>query len=199
MPDYNNGKIYKIIDSENKVIYIGSTTEKLCNRYAKHKHKAIGNKIILIELCPCNSREELVKREQELIEQYDNLLNKFRAYRTEEEYKEYDKKYREANKNKILEKAKLYRETNKVKISEKKKEQYQKSKEKILEQRKEQYQNNKDKILEQRKEQYQNNKNKILEKMKVNVICECGCTIRKYDNKHKQSKKHIKLMNTITK
>ena len=127
MPNYNNGKIYKIIDSENKVIYIGSTTEKLCSRYAKHKHKAIGNKIILLENYPCNCREELVKKEQELIEQYDNLLNKHRAYNSIEYHKEYKKEYHlnyhneyyEKNKDKLSEKNKVYREKHKVEISQK--------------------------------------------------------------------------------
>ena len=172
MPDYNNGKIYKIIDSENKVIYIGSTTERLCNRYAKHKHKAIGNKIILIELCPCNSREELVKKEQDVIEQYDNLLNKQRAYIPEEHYKEYikeyhlnyNKEYYEENKNKILENRKIYREGNKEKLKG-----YQKK--------------------------FRENN---IDKLKEKITCECGCDIRKYDMiRHKKTKKHIDLMNTI--
>ena len=172
MPNYNNGKIYKIIDTENKVIYIGSTVEKLCKRYSKHKHKAIGNKIILLENFPCNSREELVKKEQEFIEQYDNLLNKHRAYNSIEYHKEYHKEYNlkyhnehyEENKDKILEKAKVYYEKNKNKISEKTKIYYEK------------------------------NKVEISEKYKIKVICECGCEISKYNNKHKKTKKHIKLM-----
>ena len=180
MPDYNNGKIYKIIDSENKVIYIGSTTEKLCNRYAKHKHKAIGNKIILIELCPCNSREELVKREQELIEQYDNLLNKFRAHRTEEYKKEYDK-------------------NNKKQHTEQHKKYYQENIDKVKEKKKLYRENNKNKISEKDKKYYQENKSIISEKRKVTVLCVCGCEIRKSDiSRHMKSKKHIKLMNTIT-
>ena len=30
MVNYNNGKIYKIINENNEIIYIGSTTQKLC-------------------------------------------------------------------------------------------------------------------------------------------------------------------------
>ena len=171
MPNYNNGKIYKIIDSENKVIYIGSTVEKLCRRYSTHQHKAIGNKIILIENCPCNSREELVKKEQEIIEQYDNLLNKFRAYRSEEDNTEdmkiSRKKYYENNKDEILEKAKVYRENNKEKISENHKVYYEKNKEYHKEYRKVYNENNKEKISENKKVYYENNKEKISENKKV--------------------------------
>ena len=37
MVNYQNGKIYKIIDYTNDNIYIGSTCEKLCRRIQKHK------------------------------------------------------------------------------------------------------------------------------------------------------------------
>ena len=205
MPDYNNGKIYKIIDSENKVIYIGSTTEQLCKRYSKHKHKAIGNKIILLENFPCNSREELIKKEQEFIEQYDNLLNKFRAYRSEEQQEEYMKEYRlnywkeyyEENKNEISEKKKIFYKENKDEILEKKKIYREKNKKKQSEKDKVFYKENKNEILAKKKIFYKENKDEILEKYKVNVICECGSEIRKKSlYKHKKTKKHIKLMET---
>ena len=175
MPDYNNGKIYKIINSENEVIYIGSTTEKLCSRYAKHKHKAIGNKIILLENCPCNSREELNKKEQELIEQYNNLLNKIRAYNTEEQHKEYRKEYH-------LNYNKEYYEENKKKLSEKNKVYYEENKK----QAKVYYKVYREKF-----------KDELSEKGKVKVICQCGCEISKRNiSIHKKTTKHIKLMET---
>tara|TARA_R110000823_G_scaffold177420_1_gene309971 strand:+ start:110 stop:679 length:570 start_codon:yes stop_codon:yes gene_type:complete len=187
MLDYNNGKIYKIINSENEVIYIGSTVDKLCKRYSTHEHKAIGNKIILIENCPCNSREELVKKEQEIIEQYDNLLNKFRAYRSEEDNTEDRKKTR-----------KKYRDKNKEKLSEKAKVDYEENKDKYHKKYKKHYEKNKDKISEKVKKYKEKNKEKISEYNKVKVNCECGCEIRKYClSKHKKTKKHIKLMENI--
>ena len=171
MPDYNNGKIYKIINPQNETIYIGSTTQKLSSRFCRHDHKGNGNKIILIEKYPCNSREELCMKEQEIIEQYDNLLNQFRAFNSEEYNKEYHKEstklYCETNKDKIIEKAKVY------------------------------YEENKNKIIEKAKVYYEENKNKISEQNKVKVMCECGCEIRKENLcKHKKTKKHIKLMET---
>ena len=38
MPNYQNSKIYKLICNETTDIYIGSTTEKLCVRFNKHKY-----------------------------------------------------------------------------------------------------------------------------------------------------------------
>ena len=171
MPDYSTGKIYKIINPQNETIYIGSTTQKLSQRFCRHDHKDNGNKIILIENYPCNSREELVKKEQEVIEQYDNLLNQFRAFNSEEYNKEYYKKYH-----------KEYCENNRDKLSEKHKKWYE---------------TNKDKIIEKSKVYHENNRDKILEKRKVKLICECGCEINKQHMlRHKKTKKHIKLMET---
>jgi hypothetical protein len=81
---YKKGKIYKIVDTNYTKMYIGSTTESLCVRMAKHRYDFRNNrgcsskllfeefglencKIELIELFPCNSREELNKKEGEHI------------------------------------------------------------------------------------------------------------------------------------
>lgn len=101
MPDYSTGKIYKIINPQNEIIYIGSTIQALSMRFCKHDYKGNGNRIILLENYSCNSKEELVKKEQEVIEQHENLLNKYRAYSSEEYKKEYTKEYYEENKNKM--------------------------------------------------------------------------------------------------
>ena len=193
MPDYSVGKIYKIINPQNETIYIGSTIQTLSKRFCRHNHKGNGNKIILLENYPCNSREELNKKEQELIEQYDNLLNQVRAFNSEEYNKKYYKQYNENNKNELSEKAKVYYEKNKNKITEKKKKWYENNKEKSKVYRQE----HRDKILENRKIYYEENKNKLSEKTKIKFPCECGCQIRKDSfYKHKKSKKHIKLMET---
>jgi len=60
MVNYQNSKVYKIINENNEIIYIGSTAEKhLSQRFQTHRHKSPNNKIILIENYPCNNREEL--------------------------------------------------------------------------------------------------------------------------------------------
>jgi predicted GIY-YIG superfamily endonuclease len=86
MTNYKNGKIYKIT-SQGK-IYIGSTTQSLSQRLGGHKkdNKSITSlyhfvyntdcQITLIELYPCNSREELLMRERYHIDQNPNCINK---------------------------------------------------------------------------------------------------------------------------
>jgi hypothetical protein len=117
MPNYQNGKIYKIINYENDDIYIGSTCETLSQRIAKHRadlkryingerHYITSFKIlektsatiILLENYPCNSKEELTAREAFYIKEND-CVNKIIPLRT-------DKQYREDNKDVLSEKAK---------------------------------------------------------------------------------------------
>lgn len=84
MPDYKNGRIYKLVCNITGLKYIGSTCQPLYKRLAGHvsAYKA-GNKqgltsiniisngnykIVLIENYPCNSKEELIRRERYHIE-----------------------------------------------------------------------------------------------------------------------------------
>ena len=85
MTDYSKGKIYKIIDESNNDVYYGSTTQTLKRRYKNHEvftryNKSRDNcRIELIEDYPCNSREELEKREQYYLDNND-CINKKRAF-----------------------------------------------------------------------------------------------------------------------
>ena len=81
---------------------------------------------------------------------------------TKEERREYNRKYRQANKEKIAERMKEWREANKEKIAE----YYQANKEKKAKYDRKRYQENKEKCLEQKKEYYQANKDKIAEQKK---------------------------------
>lgn len=156
MPDYKLSKIYSIRSHQTEEIYIGSTTQSLAVRLAKHKTPT--NKycssteilkypdayIELIELFPCNSKEELNRKEGEHIRS-SNCVNKNIAGRTREEH------YQD-NKDKLLEQQKEYDKINKDKIAEYKKEYYQDNRNKILEQKKEYEQINKEKIAERQKQ-----------------------------------------------
>ena len=88
MPNYNNGKIYKIVNNIDNMIYIGSTTTKLCYRMAVHRCKMRYNnninlynhmrklgidnfKIVLIEEYSCNNKEQLLRHER-----YQNYIIK---------------------------------------------------------------------------------------------------------------------------
>ena len=211
MPDYQKGKIYSIRSHQTEEIYIGSTTQTLFARLASHKRDYRHYKkckkgyvissfhilqfddayIELYENYPCNNKNELTKREGEIIREL-NCVNKLIPGRTLKEYyidnkdkilnqkKEYyrnnkdkilkyhrEERYRD-NKDKILKQNKEYRKANKEKILKYAEEYYRNNKEKIQEY----YRNNKEKIAERRKEYageyYRNNKEKIQERYRNN-------------------------------
>lgn len=135
MRDYKKSKIYKIIDNTTDLVYIGSTTEPtLAQRLAHHvsdfkkwkngKHSFISSfpiiengdyRIILLESCPCENIEELLKKEQEYIDKI-KCCNKNNAVTNQTEY---NKKYYDDNKETLKEYQKHYRETNKELINQK--------------------------------------------------------------------------------
>ena len=90
-----------------------------------------------------------------------------RKYLTEEERKaakrEYNAKYRQANKEKIAAQQAEYYQANKEKKIAYRAKYYQDNKERILEHQNEYYQDNKERILEYQKEYNQKNKEKRLE------------------------------------
>ena len=128
MPNYQNGKIYKIISQHTDKCYVGSTTIKyLSMRLAKHRwsyERNLGTtskyilelgdyEIVLLELCPCNSKDELHMRERHYMDILDCVnKNKIAIY---------NKKYIELHKETISIYKKNYRELNKKAISEKNK------------------------------------------------------------------------------
>tara|TARA_B100000768_G_scaffold57938_1_gene56123 strand:+ start:3411 stop:3968 length:558 start_codon:yes stop_codon:yes gene_type:complete len=181
MPNYENGKIYKIWSpqGEENEVYYGSTTLDLSKRKTHHKtlsrkctssgkctssiifEKYEDVRIELVEKCSCNDKEELNKKEGHYIRNYP-CLNKVIPDRTHKEYK------------------KAYYENNKEAIAEK---------------RNEHYANNKEAIAEQEKEYRAKNKEKIQENRSKKVTCECGCIIRKDGlAKHQKTEKHLLLM-----
>tara|TARA_R110002096_G_scaffold362183_1_gene555287 strand:+ start:225 stop:848 length:624 start_codon:yes stop_codon:yes gene_type:complete len=198
MPDYQKGKIYKLVSDHTDEIYIGSTIQKLCKRLSKHasdfrkginactskKVFELGKvKIVLIENCPCDSKEELYKRERHYIETTD-CVNKCIPFRSKEEKIQYKIKYNEDNKEEL---------------SKKNKEYCLKNKEEILKQKKEHYLKNKDKFKEKHKEYRLKNNDKIKERKKVRTICDCGLDINKDTiARHKRTKKHLNLMESKT-
>ncbi len=119
MPNYNQGKIYKLV-APSGLTYVGSTCEKLSVRKAKHKAKFSAYKrgtyhfitafklfdesideidVVLLENVPCKSKEELHQRERYHIE--NNIcVNKLIPSRPAKEYK--DQWYKD-NKEKIKE------------------------------------------------------------------------------------------------
>ena len=187
MPDYQKGKIYRIVSNVCDLVYYGSTCETLSRRLSEHradyklylngKDKYItsfeiiekGNyEIVLVENYPCNSKVELKSRERFYIEN-NECVNKYIPGRTQKEWVE----------------------ENPEKIKEYKKKWYESNLEKILEHLKEYYEDTREKILEQRKEYYEDNRKKILQQRKEKICCEiCGSTITKHNIKiHQRSLK----------
>jgi hypothetical protein len=128
--NYQNGKIYKI--TGNNYTYYGSTVKPLSQRLSGHlgayktymtwedqkyisSFKCFGSiikdyEISLVELCPCNNKDELQVRERYYIELYrDSCVNKCIPGRTMKEYRTdnatiiqaHRKQYRLENKEKI--------------------------------------------------------------------------------------------------
>ena len=119
MNGYENGKIYKLVDKNDNIIYIGSTKTSLKERWYGHHLKCDQNKIVLIENYPCESYEELRKGEQNFIDLYNEmgLLNKQKAYCSKEERNQNQKKYDKSDEGKA--KKKNYQQSEKYKQSHK--------------------------------------------------------------------------------
>ncbi len=118
MVNYQDAKIYKIVDNTNDNVYIGSTCKKLSQRITQNRsdykkylngkttvttsYKILENgnyDIVLIEKCPCQDKEELHRKERFYIESM-KCINKTIPSRSKEES---SKEYRKINSNKIKE------------------------------------------------------------------------------------------------
>jgi len=119
MVNYSNGKIYEIICKITNERYVGSTTVSLSMRLVGHrdiKNKCMSKQIIsrgdyyinLLEDCPCENKEQLVKKEREW---YDKLacVNIRRPYASIEERKEDQRLYNQTPE--VKEVKKMYQQT----------------------------------------------------------------------------------------
>ena len=204
---YQNGKIYKIWNTINDEIYVGSSYEPLCKRMTCHRSDAKLIKkqtsklyklmselgidafhIELIENYPCDNREELRQREGYYIKLI-GTLNMIIEGRTRLEYREdnkdkitsYMKQYRDDNKEHILESTKQYRENNVDKLKQYKTD----NKEHIVEQSKEYYQRTKDQQCEYQKSE------KVKAWKNTKIECPCGGTYTLcHKAEHFKSAKH---------
>ncbi len=85
MVNYRNGKIYRIVNDVNDTVYIGSTTQKLCQRMQSHKQDAtrrdsplysamnelgwVHFRILLVKLYECENKQQLEAEEYGVIHQ----------------------------------------------------------------------------------------------------------------------------------
>ena len=183
---FNKGKVYKILNSIDNEIYVGSTIETLARRMAKHRSKAktkhnyqlyqhmnahgAGNFYIeLIELYPCSCLEELRAKEGEWIRQI-GTLNRQVAGR--------DKKgWYEDNKEQHLQNGNAYRENNKDAIHERQREHRQRNIDEIREYDRQRYKENPEKRKAVVKQWREHNKEYASEKS------------RRWREEHKEEKK----------
>ena len=190
MPDYKEGKIYKIKCNETGEQYFGSTTGSLRVRLNCHKSKTKSKKqcmsrqiinrgnfqIELVENYSCETKHELHKRERFYIDN-NECVNRIIPTRTQKEYRELHKeKLKELNRtwekehrqerntwqNNLYKTNEDYREKTKVRASE----------------------------------YYEQNKKKILERMLVRYVCCCGLE-GSVSNKlrHEKTKRHQDFIN----
>jgi hypothetical protein len=194
MVNYASGKIYKIVCNKTGLIYVGSTCEPtLARRLAKHvgnykefvngtnhfitSFKIIENNdydIVLIEDCPCETKDHLHKRERFYIESIE-CVNKMIPTRTREEYRQtyvINPISRKATRDKYYKKLCQKREEEKKKYEETHTEEI---KQKQLE---------KEKLVIIKNEQ-------IRQKRKEKIHCICG-VITTYGDKstHCKSQRH---------
>jgi len=181
MPNYRNGKVYAIRSrSRPDLVYVGSTTVSLSVRMGKHRNPSNGCRskqvvdvgdsyIELIEACPCASKEQLLKKEGEIMRSMECVNNNIPG-RTAVEYyadncveiKEYNKKYRADNCAKIKEYRKEYHVDNRAEMNEKS------------------------------KKYNADNKDKIKKKQSERIVCACGAVIRRdCKARHMRTNKHI--------
>ena len=193
MPDFKQGKIYCLRSHQTDDVYIGSTCQPLSKRKVNHRinYKRWKNGkdsyytsfelikyddcyIELLEECPCDNKNQLERREGQLIREM-NCVNKVVAGRTQKEWREdnkeqkkkYNKKYREEHKEQIKEQKKKYHEEHK-------------------EQRKKYNEEHKEKIREQQKKNYEEHKNDF-----KCEVCNYSGSKKSY-NRHLKTQKHIK-------
>lgn len=166
MPDYQNGKIYKLWSPQGEEIYFGSTTNSLTRRFNNHKcmnercsskylfEKYDDVRIELVEEYPCNNRIELYRKEGEYIKN-NSCINKTNYNKSREEI---SKDYYEKNKDKYHD----------------------------------HYEKNKDYKLNYQNEYREKNIEKIKERKSIRIICECGLEVNKDGiARHKKSNRHI--------
>jgi len=211
MPDYRQGKIYAIRSHQTDEVYIGSTSQKLAMRMCGHRadfkrgfRLCTSQKILrfgdayieLVEDCPCDNKNQLRRREGQIIRE-TNCVNKVIAGRTRKEYYEeesekikeyyqnnkerlqqyrrdnvdkkekYDIQYRKDNRLKKKENDKLYYEKNKAEISVYVKQWRTDNKDILKLKKAAYYQKHKNNINAKHAIFYQNNKEKIKKNVQV--------------------------------
>ena len=184
MPNYKNGKIYKITNDHNDDIYIGATCDTIIKRFSCHKlearkehnkhrplYKLINEigferfRIELIEDYPCEDKYQLRQREGYYIREMANMNIKNEGVTAEDHKKKH-------------------------------KEWYEKNKETEKEKRKEKYKENHEVELEKMKKYREENKEVLNAKKREKVYCAaCDCWFSRCGQaRHNNRLKHIEAI-----
>jgi hypothetical protein len=155
-PNYQYGKIYKIVNNVDDMIYIGSTCSRLSKRLHGHKIDKSGKgwkrrlyqhvdalggwdhfRIILVQHCPCMGKDDLRMAEQRHIDATppEKLLNMVRAYASVEDViqRKAEEYQRKRHTDKYKEHAKAYQRAHKEQYDGYKLKYYETNKERISE------------------------------------------------------------------
>jgi hypothetical protein len=213
MPNYQQAKAYVIRSvSRPDLIYIGSTTQRLSKRFNSHKLPSnttssrqiilLGDAYIeLLEEFPCDNKEQLLKREGELIRSHTCVNNRI-AGRTPVEYRSDNaeairiqkQQYRIDNIDKIKQarvdnadsiklQRKVHYDDNADRLKLKGRQYYQDNKDARNLKNKQYQTDSKDKIKLQKKQHYADTK-------KIRV-CVCGGRYDSNRKSHYNSQTHI--------
>lgn len=192
MVNYQQGKIYKIVNNVTDDIYIGSTSKKTLaqrmslHRFCVNKHPNLkiykcmneigveNFKIILLESFPCETKDELRAREDKWICDMKPTLNTIRACRSSKEYyvdnKEKFSDYYKTNSESIREKSKNYYNENWDSVKQRQNMYYNNHKEYYSNKRREYYNKNVGYFSKKSKEQYQKMKDKKQQEIEPELI-----------------------------
>lgn len=198
MTNYKTGKIYCIRSHQTDKIYIGSTTQSLSKRMYSHKSNngtKYGSKadliikyndcyIELIKDYPCDTRQQLLAEEGNIIRSTPNCVNKCMLFVCK---KDYNKHYRNLYRDELNKKCKEYHKENKKRIQKYQKEYI---------------------VCEcgfkvQRASMARHKRTKRHKKLIQGLpltnfkvfLCECGCTVsNKNKTRHLISKKHLNIL-----
>jgi len=178
MPNYQDGQIYTIrCRSDNSLIYVGSTTMTLARRIAYHRgrgkidktlfYNCVNNNwddwyIELYEVYPCENKQELCKREGEIIREIGTLNSKISGITQAESNKLSYERHKETR----VEAAKIYREENPDKVKLAHKTYHENHREERLEVSRKYHQTHREELLEKKKKYREEHKEEISAKRK---------------------------------
>jgi predicted GIY-YIG superfamily endonuclease len=128
MPDYSKNKIYELVsDNLPGIVYVGHTTDPIEKRLERHERlmdctarriiEAGSYHIRVLEEWPCDTREQALWRERWWIENIP-CINEVIPIRTEEEWKEYGKRWSRENAVSRRNAVKKWKKANRAKVNE---------------------------------------------------------------------------------